>query len=59
QLLLPPPPQPNFGQVQEFPGAIQSLPQQPGAPVPPADIPMLDGANQPIQLPNDFLLDTE
>lgn len=59
QQLLPPPPQPTFGQAQEFPGAIQSLPQQPGAPVPPADIPMLDGQQQPIQLPNDFLIDTE
>ena len=59
QQLLPPPPQPTFGQAQEFPGAIQSLPQHPGAPVPPADIPTLDGQAQPIQLPNDFLIDIE
>ncbi len=66
QQLLPPPPQQGFGEPsafpaeqQAFPDAIQSLPQQQGALVPPENIPMLDGENQPILLPGDYLIDTD
>jgi len=58
QQLLPPPPQAEFGVPQAFPDAGAFPPQQ-GAFVPPADIPMLDGQNQPILLPGDYLIDTE
>jgi hypothetical protein len=59
QQLLPPPPQQGFGEPAAFPDAIQSLPQQQGALVPPESIPMLDGENQPILLPGDYLIDTD
>lgn len=60
--LLPPPPEPTFGpQPQTFPAPVQTFPAPPqqGLFVPPADIPMLDGQNQPILLPGDYLIDTQ
>jgi hypothetical protein len=61
ELLPPPPPPPGFSQPQAFPEPVEAFPQQPqqGQFVPPEDIPMLDGQNQPILLPGDLLLDTE
>jgi hypothetical protein len=40
---------------------IQLAPQpaQPSGPIPPENIPLVDGQGQPLTLPNDFLLDTE
>jgi hypothetical protein len=62
ELLPPPPPEPGFAPPpQTFSEPLQTFPQQPqqGQFVPPADIPMLDGANQPILLPGDYMIDPQ